>query len=76
MCHKFGNSSIWNISINEKVDIFNRTIYTILRNFISYVTIACDDKDPHWVNNRIKTLIQEKKSTSKIYRHNKDIDKT
>ena len=34
--------------------------------------IVCDDKDPPWFNNRIKTLIQEKNATYKIYRHNKD----
>ena len=34
--------------------------------------IICHDKDPLWLNNRIKTLIQEKNATYKIFRHNKD----
>ena len=46
---------------NEKVDIFNRTILNILSTFISHETFVCNDKDPPWFNNRIKTLIQEKK---------------
>ena len=50
-----------NTSVNEKVDIFHRTILNILSNFIPHELIVCDDKDPSWFNNRIKTLIQEKK---------------
>ena len=61
-----------NTSVNEKVDIFNRTILNILSNFIPHETIVCNDKDPPWFNNRIKTLIKEKNATYKIFRHNKD----
>ena len=50
-----------NTSVNEKADIFNRTILNILRNFIPHEITVCDNKDPPWFNNRIKTLIQEKK---------------
>ena len=50
-----------NTNVNEKVDIFNRTILNILSNFIPHETIVCNYKDPPWFNNRIKTLIQEKK---------------
>ena len=50
------------------VDIF----LNILSNFIPHEIIVCDDKDPPWFNNRIKTLIQQKNATYKIYRHNKD----
>ena len=57
---------------NEKVDILNRTILNILSNFIPHETIVCNDKDPPWFNNRIKTLIKEKNATYKIFRHNKD----
>ena len=61
-----------NTSFNKKVDIFNRTILNILSNFIPHETIVCNDKDPPWFNNRIKTLIKEKNATYKIFRHNKD----
>ena len=61
-----------NTNVNEKVDIFNRTILNILSNFIPHETIVCNDKDPPWFNNRIKTLIKEKNATYKIFRHNKD----
>ena len=62
-----------NTSVNEKVDIFNRTILNVLSNFIPREIIVCNDKDSTWFNNRIKTLIQEKNASYKIYRHNKDI---
>ena len=61
-----------NTNVNEKVDIFNRTILNILSNFILHETILCNDKDPPWFNNRIKTLTKEKNATYKIFRHNKD----
>ena len=49
-----------NTSVNEKVDTFNRTILNMLSNFSPHEIIVCDDKDPPWLSNRIKTLIQEK----------------
>ena len=58
-----------NTSVNEKVDIFSRTILNILSNYIPHDLILCDEKDPPWFNNRIKTL---KNGIYKIYRHNKD----
>ena len=51
-----------NTSVNKKVDIFNRTVLNILSNFIPHEIIVCNEKDPPWFNNRIKTLVQEKKS--------------
>ena len=50
-----------NTSVNEKVDIFNRTILNIVSNFIPREINVCNGKDPPWFNNRIKTLIQKKK---------------
>ena len=31
--------------------------------FIPHETVTCDDKDPPWINNNIKQLIQEKNDT-------------
>ena len=59
------------MSVNEKVNIFNRTILNILSNVTPHQIIVCDYKDPSWFNNRIKTLFEEKYVTFKIYRHNK-----
>ena len=60
-----------NKNINEKVDIFDRTILSILSIFIPLEMIVCNDKDPPWFKNRIRSLIQEKNATYKIYHHNK-----
>ena len=57
-----------NTNVNKKVDIFNRTILNILSNFIPRKTIVCNDKDPPWFNNRIKTLIKD----IRFFCHNKD----
>ena len=51
-----------NTNVNEEVNVFNRTI---LSYFIPHEIIVCDDKDPTWFNNRIRTLIQEKNATYK-----------
>ena len=61
-----------NTSVDEKVDIFNRTILNILSNFVPHEIIVFDKKDPPWFDNRIEILIQEKNDTYKIYRHNKN----
>ena len=47
------------------MNIFNETILNIVRNFIPHETVLCDDRDPPWFNNKIKSLIQEKKITFK-----------
>ena len=40
------------------VYLFNKTIKNILSNYITYESITCDDRDPPWINNKIKQLIQ------------------
>ena len=52
---------------------FNRTIKNILSNYIPHEIIICDDRDPPWINNRVKELINEKNDTFQCYLHvNKD----
>ena len=57
-----------NKNVNEKVSIFNETILNILRNFILHETVLCDDRDPPWFNNKIKSLIHQKSITFKRLR--------
>ena len=61
-----------NIDVNEKVNLFNKTIKNITRNYIPHETITCDDRDPPWINNDIKELIHEKNRAYKSYRRNKN----
>ena len=51
--------------------IFNKSFLNVLSNFISHETILCDDKDPPWLNSRIKSLLQSKNKIFKNYRQNK-----
>ena len=44
------------------VSVFNTTIKNIMANFIPHETIICDDRDPPWINNRIKQLIYKRNS--------------
>ena len=60
-----------NTNINEKVSLFNKTILNILNNYIPHETIICDDKDPPWVNSRIKSLIENKHKIHKNYQGHK-----
>ena len=39
--------------------IFNKTVLNVLSNFIPHEVIVCDDKDPPWLNGKIKSLINE-----------------
>ena len=59
--------SFRNLDINEVVFIFNKTIKNIISNFIPHKTVTCDDRDPPWVNNNIKQLIQEENNAYRSY---------
>ena len=55
--------SFKNLEVNEMVFLFNRTIKNILSNYIPREIIISDDRDPPWINNRVKELINEKNHT-------------
>ena len=62
-----------NLDVNEIVFLFNRTIKNIPSNYIPHEIIICDDRDPPWINNRVKELINEKNDTFQCSLHsNKD----
>ena len=46
-----------NLSVDEKVSLFNRTIKNILSNYIPHEIITIDDRDPPWINEKVKSLI-------------------
>ena len=48
---------------------FIRTIKNILSNYISHEIIVCDDRDPPWINSRVKELINEENDTFQCYLH-------
>ena len=55
------------VSVAEKVGYFTKTLLNINHNFILHGKIVCDDRDPSWINNEIKKLINEKNSAYKSY---------
>ena len=40
---------------------------TQIHNYIPHETIVCDNRDPSWINNEIKKLINKKNSAYKSY---------
>ena len=57
-----------NTNVTKKVSIFNETILNVLSNYIPHETLTCDDKDPPWLNSRIKSLLQDKNKLYKDFR--------
>ena len=49
-------------NINAQVTLFNWNRLNIFHNFIPNKIILCDDRDPPWMNDRIKYLIKKKKA--------------
>ena len=60
------------MKVNAKVNLFNKTIKNIIRNYIPHETITCDDRDPPWIIKDIKELIHEKNQAYKSYCQNRN----
>ena len=65
------NRALDNSSLNRQVSIFKDTILNIISNFIPHETIICDDRDPPWINSKIKKVIHEKNKEHRKYINNK-----
>ena len=61
-------------NINEQVIIFNRTILNIFHNFIQNKIILCDDRDPPWMNEKIKHPINKKKALLQKQKESNTVD--
>ena len=49
-------------NVNKQLYLFNKTILNIFCNFSPNKNIICNNKNPPWFNNQIKTLIGKKNS--------------
>ena len=49
----------------EKAFILTKTILNVMSNFIQNEIVTTDDRDPPWINNKIKSLISNKTEYSK-----------
>ena len=54
------NRALDNVSRNRQVSVFNDIILNIINNFILHETIICDDRDPPWINSKIKKSYMKK----------------
>ena len=59
-----------NEHVDEKVLIFNETALNVFSNFIPHEVMVCDDKDPPWLNGKVKSLFNETVRTYNAYRKN------
>ena len=69
LIHRFTSQFNWerafsNKGVNKQISIFNETILNIMTNFIPHETKIFNDREPPRINNKVKTIIQEK---NKIY---------
>ena len=46
--------------VHEEIGLFNKTLINIFHNFTANKAIVCDNKDPPWMNDKIKILIKKK----------------
>ena len=53
-------------NINLQVSIFNETILNIFGNFF-LIKATCSDKDPIWMNGKIKSNVKSKNQLYKVY---------
>ena len=60
-----------NKGVNKQISIFNETILKIMTDFISHETKIFNDQEPPWINNKVKTMIQEKNKIYQFYLKNK-----
>ena len=49
-----------NINVNEQVQLLTQTFQNTISTYIPYETITCDDKNPPWIDEKIKNLVHHK----------------
>ena len=63
-------------NVHQQVEIFNKTSLNLFHIYIPNKFILCDNKDPHWINEEIKSLIQRKNYLYQRKRKSGSIDYT
>ena len=61
-----------NISVNEQVQLFTQTFQNIISNYIPHETITCDDRNPPWIDEKIKKLVLHKSRAFNAYSRDKN----
>ena len=52
--------ALFDKSAEEKASILTKTLLSIMSNFILNEIATIDDRDPPWINNKIKSLVKNK----------------
>ena len=60
--------------VHEQVELFNKTLLNIVHNFIPNKIILCDDREPSWMNDKIKKMIKRKNWPFQIQRKFANLD--
>ena len=64
------NKAFENLSVDEKVDILNKTLLNIFRNYIPNKKFKCDYRQPPWMTDVIKKYLKEGcKLTKSFYKN-------
>ena len=56
------------MNVNDTVHLFKRSVKNTLHNFIPHEIITCDDRDPPWIDNSVRHLIQDKAEAYKRFK--------
>ena len=62
-----------NINVNEKLQLFVHIIQNIISNYIPHEAITCDDRNPPWIDEKIKKLAHHKNRAYNAYSQDKII---
>ena len=57
-------------TVHQQVNLLNDIILNVFTNFVHNKVITCDDRDPPWINDKIKNKIKWKNSMHKNYKRN------
>ena len=63
------NKAFENLSVDEKVDLLNKTLLNIFRNYIPNKKIKCDYRQSPWMTGNIKSLKERCKLTIIFYKN-------
>ena len=59
-----------NLNIHQQVELFNNYLMNIFQNYIPNEIITINDKDPPWINNKIRNKILHKNELYRKYQRN------
>ena len=61
------DSLLDNKNVDSQVLTLNYIILNVFRNFVPNRCVTCDDKDPVWMNEKIKSKIKAKNKLYQVY---------